>query len=99
MKLEFVPLLVKLCRKYFENCDNSGNQKYCIKQYMYGRDTVLSGRFLFPVQAALGAADASVPAPRTPAKYIGGEIRVKHDLGFTSISMAYSAPGGADTSK
>lgn len=66
---------------------------------MYGRDTVLSGRFLFPVQAALGAADASVPAPRTPAKYIGGEIRVKHDLGFTSISMAYSAPGGADTSK
>lgn len=50
-------------------------------------------------QAALEAADSSAPAERTPAKYLGGELRVKSDVGTTSVSMAFAAPPGSDGSE
>eukprot|EP00903_Cladosiphon_okamuranus_P013215 g12326.t1 len=49
-------------------------------------------------EAALEAADSSAPAARTPAKYVGGELRVKSDVGSTSVSMAFAGPAGSDAS-
>ncbi|CAM9816496.1 unnamed protein product [Ascophyllum nodosum] len=54
--------------------------------------------FAGQAEVALEGADSSSPPSRMPAKYLGGEMRVKHDLGITSVSMAFSAPSGADAS-
>lgn len=50
-------------------------------------------------QAALEGADPSAPAARPPAKYLGGELRVRSDVGSTSVSLAFAAPAGADASE
>ncbi|CAM9616403.1 unnamed protein product [Ectocarpus sp. 12 AP-2014] len=54
--------------------------------------------FKSQAEAALEAADSSAPAARSPAKYVGGELRVKSDVGSTSVSMAFAAPSGSDAS-
>lgn len=61
--------------------------------------TVLGLSYRPCAQAALEGADASAPAARTPAKYLGGELRVKSDVGSTSVSMAFAAPAGSDASE
>ena len=50
-------------------------------------------------QAALGAADTSPVAPRAASKYLGGELRVKSDVGTTSVSIAFASPPGSDSSE
>ncbi|CAM9936945.1 unnamed protein product, partial [Ectocarpus fasciculatus] len=54
--------------------------------------------FKSQAEAALEAADSSAPAARSPAKYVGGELRVKSDVGSTSVSMAFAGPSGSDAS-
>ncbi|CAM9122041.1 unnamed protein product [Pylaiella littoralis] len=54
--------------------------------------------FKSQAEEALEAADSSKPAARQAAKYLGGELRVKSDVGSTSVSMAFAAPSGSDAS-
>ena len=47
-------------------------------------------------QEALGGADTSPAAARAPSKYLGGELRVKSEVGTTSVSIAFASPPGSD---
>eukprot|EP00904_Undaria_pinnatifida_P000474 jgi/Undpi1/10427/HiC_scaffold_29.g12877.m1 len=59
---------------------------------------VCHDEFKSQAEAALGAADTSPAAVRTASKYLGGELRVKNDVGTTSVSIAFASPPGAHSS-